>query len=150
MFGRSIHVDEVLSLIRDPSVTALEGVSVTATNFIWIGGANFSIQIPLSLSAHGGLNIEVNNSNYITPSLTGTIKYTTNPLFNQPQLVTQKSVGINPSFSGNWISIATINDGIAFRSINNVSARFLRLRGAGVTASNFVAYAWSDINVQGN
>lgn len=146
---RPIQKDESIILKWDQSLSATEGISVTASNFTWAGGSNFSIQLPLSLSAHGGLDIQANNSNFIDSALTGTFKYVYNPAFNQPGIA-GKTRAQNPSFPGNWVTIATINNGIAFRSINNVPVRFIRLLGAGLTADGMAAYFWSDINSEGN
>ncbi len=150
MTFRPISQDESIALRWDKSISATEGISVTATNFTWAGGSDFSIQLPLSLSAHGGIDIQANNSNFIDSNLTGTNNYTYNPAFNQPSWGKNKGRAINPSFSGNWITIATIANGVAFKSINNVPVRYIRLLGAGLTAEGMVAYFWSEINSQGN
>jgi hypothetical protein len=147
---RPIQADDSIILKWDKSITATEGISVTATNFTWAGGSNFTIQLPLSLSAHGGLDIQANNSNFIDSNLTGLNSYTYNPAFNQPSMGKNKGRAVNPSFSGNWVTIASINNGIAFRSINNVPVRFIRLIGAGLTANGICGYFWSEINSQGN
>ncbi len=150
MTFRPIQADDSIVLRWDKSVSATEGISVTASNFTWAGGANFSIQLPLSLSAHGGLSIQANNSNYRASSLAGTNFYKFNPAFYQPSWGKNKGRAVNPSFTGNWITIATIDNNIAFRSINNVPVRFIRLLGAGLTAAGMVAYFWSEVNSQGN
>ena len=149
MTHRPIAQDESIALLWDTTITATEGASVVATNRTWAGGSNFSIQIPLSLSAHGGLDIQANNSHYVDNGLSGSMQYTYNPAFAQPTWGKYKRA-VNPSFSGNWVTIAQINNGVAFRSINNVPVRWIRLLGAGLTAAGFAAYFWSNINSQGS
>lgn len=147
---RSVYQDDSIKLTRDASVTATENLTVTATNFVYAGGVNTSFQIQSSFSGHTGLTIQGNNSNYIDSSICGTIKYTINPLMNQPTMGTRHNARVNPSFTANWVNIDTIATGITFKTLTGIPVRYVRLTGTGLTATNFVCHVWSSENVEGN
>jgi hypothetical protein len=139
---RPIYDEEAIILKWDTAATSAEGTSVTATNYTFVSGSEFSLQLPISLSAHGGLNIQANNSNRIRlfhpllPSASNAGYYS-------------RSFELNPSFTANWITIATMDNGIAFRSLNGVTCRYLRISGAGLTAAGMEIYFWSNLNAKG-
>ena len=147
---RPIQRDQSTILTRNLASSS-EAISITATNYASIGSPYFSIQLPNSLSAHGGLTIQVNNINYIDSILTGTNSYTYNPAFNQPSWGKNKGRAVNPSFSGCWSSVALIPNGSSYwSSSGTICARYVRLFGGGLTAAGFVAYVWGAENSEGS
>lgn len=149
-FSRSIYDDDSITLIQDKSVSA-EGASVTASTFDFVGSSWFSIQLPNTVSGHTGLIIQGNNANVVDPTGGGTTQlyYSTNKLLNQPSMGKRTIDTLNSSFSANWITIASIPASASFYSVSGISVRWIRLNGAAITGSNFVAYVWSDSCARG-
>lgn len=126
---RTLYDTDVISLGLDGTVPLNEGSSVTATNYEFLGGNSFSVQIPLALSAHGGLDIQLNNSNPMLQAFVSPNVYSTRMTQDEQSGIPVK----NKSFSANWITVDTMSSGTVFRSLNNVTARWIRLKGLGLT-----------------
>jgi len=139
---RPIYTPDILALSNDPTATA-QNTNLVATNYIYLGSSSWTILIPNSLSAFGTLNVQANNSNYITDAVSGNVKWTTNALLNQPTEGNKSKYSVNPSFSANWVTIDTLTSGMVYRNYADFPIRYLRLSGAGLTAAGFNAFVWT-------
>lgn len=120
--------DNSISLTKDASVTAIEGATISATNYRAIVGSSFTIQIPTSTTA-GTLTVQGNNSN---------------PWTNNSFVGRDGSGTTNTSFSANWINVGTMTGN--FLSVN-LPVRWIRLSGSGVFGTNFIAHIWTSDGV---
>lgn len=139
---RPIYDEEATILKWNIASTTAEGTSITATNFCFSGGSDFSLQLPISLSGHGGLEVQANNSNQV-------LRYVDPPITSAQAGYINKIPVMNPSFSANWVTISTIDNGVAFRSLNAVTCRYVRVKGAGLTANGMNIYFWSNLSSKG-
>jgi hypothetical protein len=143
---RPLYSTDSIPLTWDKTLTAIEGFTSTATNFEWLGGSSWSIQIPLSLSAHGGIDIQINNSNPYILAYTNTLMQT----IHEQRNASYEGMPVQRNaFTGNWITIDSISNGVAFRSLNDVTGRYIRLSGIGLTAAGMTAYLFTDQCVKG-
>ena len=153
---RPLYEDDAVLFVPDnnTSSASIHGVGVgNCSTFVFAGGAGFTIQLPQTLSAiNTGINVDFNNSNWIDSSQLATsgVRWFVNKAnqrYDVNNLARRNPVA--SSFSGNWVSLTSIAAGQQFVNVPYVSVRFLRLRGPALTASNFVAYLFTDSMVQG-
>jgi len=159
---RPVYDDDELAFSRD--TTSNWGVTlsatVTATNFHYINGSqSYSITVANGLSGLPGgkagvLTVEVNNSKLVDRSGSGNLDWTVNPVVNQhPTMGQRHQPVLNPSFTANWCKIGVFDTSVAsITSFNGIPARFIRLRGLGLTAAvgGTIGYLWTDGMSQGN
>lgn len=149
-FSRPLYQEDAIVFKWDSSLTT---DSVTATNYHYCGANSWTLAIPSTAGISGNITIQGNNANPLDRSQTG-VRYTVNPLLMQPSMGYPRGVlnqiGNSPTFTANWVNVATINSGVQFRSINDVPMRYIRLSGDALTAANFSCFMWTDSCVQGN
>lgn len=158
---RSVYDDESISLQWDrTSHWALAaGTSISATNFqTMFGASHWTVHLPDAVTGAAGgkvgtLVVQINNTNPIVRGdRVGNIKWTVNPLQNQPTQGNKNVIIVNSGFTANWISIGTVGGGVSLTAFQ-IPARYVRLFGVGVTglASGVsAAVLFSNVMSQGN
>jgi len=131
---RVIYDEDKVSVTANPSVTAFEGASVTATTFLQPGGLSFTITIPATLTSTSAMQVQVNNLN---PLIT---QFHQTPGLNQDL--------INPSFTAGWTSLGIIPAVASTTAFANAPYRWVRINGLGTTGA-FEAFFWTDQYVRG-
>jgi hypothetical protein len=159
---RPLYDDDAQLIIPDWSASSasayVHGIGLSASKVLPVYTGTFMIIYDNTISAQAANSVtyvDVNYSSIYAFSPTGTqtspyLKYATNRLLNQPSYnnVPRKMPIYNPSFSANWTSLTSIAAGAQFVRVLDTPVRWLRLRGAAVSA-NFAAYFFSDTNTQG-
>jgi len=146
---RPIYNEEVVSAARDLT-SPLTGDGLTATDMMFCGAANWTIQLSVCGGAVGTVNIQANNMNPIREATgAGNVKYSINKLLNQPSMG-RVNYEYNPSFTSYWYTVSSIDATASMAlSVPNTAVRWLRVEGAGVSAANFSAVLWAETMNQG-
>lgn len=149
----------------DAAILAPESTSAVATSIQnGAGAVIWGISVPMSLSAHPSLDIQVNFSNirsgdYIVGHVAAGVyapgnenrTFTDNTPWNVPN---------NPEFEDNWVTVGTLSSGSVYWSTYEHPVRWVRLKGTvsgsttGSTLANFgstgfKAFFWTDVHVNG-